>query len=190
MPTRRIIGPSEEPLTLAETKLHLRVDSAHEDAYISALIVAAREQAEQITGRALVNSTFVQTEDQFPSAIKLRPARVSQIVEVRFRDIYGVMQLLSSANYTLDNASEFVAWLYPSANYTWPSTWAHPNGVEVEFVAGFGATRADVPQSIKQWMLLTVAQWYSTREAIVDRGSEMPSTFYSALLAPHLCVEA
>lgn len=190
MPTRKIDGPAEEPVTLAEAKLHLRVDSSDEDAYISALITAARQQAEHITGRAMVNCRYVQTEDQFPQAIKLRPGRVSQITELRFRDASGVLQILSSPCYTLDNAGEFIAWVYPSPGYTWPSVWSHPNAVEVEFVAGFGATLADVPQSIKQWMLLTIAQWYSTREAAAERATEQPSTFYSALLAPYMVMEA
>ncbi len=48
------VPPAGEPLTLAEAKLHLRVDLSDDDALITALISAAREQAEFLTGQRLI----------------------------------------------------------------------------------------------------------------------------------------
>lgn len=67
MPSILVTGPSEEPVSLAEAKLHLRVDDNADDALISALIVAARQHAENDTRRALVTQTWRQVWDQFPA---------------------------------------------------------------------------------------------------------------------------
>lgn len=61
----RVSGPELEPVTLAEMKLHLRefTSVTANDATINALIVAAREWAEDYTGRALIDQTWRLTID-------------------------------------------------------------------------------------------------------------------------------
>ena len=44
--------PQAEPLTLADVKAHLRLDSGDEDTLLAALIRAAREHLERTTGLA------------------------------------------------------------------------------------------------------------------------------------------
>ena len=46
--------PAAEPVTLAEAKSHLKLDTSDEDTLIASLITAARARAEWHTGRALV----------------------------------------------------------------------------------------------------------------------------------------
>ena len=52
------VPPAGEPLTLAEAKPHLRVDLNDDDALITALISAAREQVEFLTGQRLITQTW------------------------------------------------------------------------------------------------------------------------------------
>ncbi len=56
----RVSGPSSEPITLAEMKLHLRTfaSDTDEDDLISALITSAREWVENYTGRALMDQSW------------------------------------------------------------------------------------------------------------------------------------
>ena len=51
--------PEVEPVTLAEAKAHLRLDTDADDAYVSALISAARERVELFLRRALITQSFV-----------------------------------------------------------------------------------------------------------------------------------
>lgn len=190
MPLRRVSGPAVEPVSLAEAKLHLRVDGTDEDALITALISAAREQAEHRTGRSLITTTWLHTEDQFPDAIRLRMTRVLSVTEVRYTDPQGADQVLAPASYTLDNASEYANWLYPAAGYSWPATWDQPNGVRVTYTAGFGPAAANVPESIKAWIKLTLGALYANREGGIEKAvSELPRGFYHGLLDGYVVPE-
>ncbi|MFM0326088.1 head-tail connector protein [Caballeronia glebae] len=59
-------GPAEEPVSLEEAKLHLRVIDSSEDTLISMLISAARAHAENICRRVFVTQKFDLYLDAFP----------------------------------------------------------------------------------------------------------------------------
>lgn len=58
-----------EPVTLAEAKLHLRIDSSDDDDLISALIATARKWAEDYCDRTFVVSKYTMLLDSFYGAI-------------------------------------------------------------------------------------------------------------------------
>lgn len=181
----RSTQPAEEPLTLAEAKLHCRVDTdfTADDALLTALIVAARALAETRCNRTIAKARWQLTLDRFPEAIRLPMPRVTQVLSVHYRDPDGVLCELDAADVTLDNASQVANWLYPAADASWPDTWCQPNGVVVVYEAGW--SRADVPQEIKQWLLMAVATGYRNREAVVadrDARLELPRTYVDGLL--------
>jgi hypothetical protein len=64
-------APAIEPVTLAEAKQHLRVDIADDDTYIEALIVAARQYAEEYLDRALISQQLAMRMDTFPYEFEL-----------------------------------------------------------------------------------------------------------------------
>ncbi len=181
MSTQVVIQPATEPVSLAEAKAHLRVTSSDEDALISALIVAAREAAEHETGRSLITQTREKTLDVFPEAIRLDYPPVQSITSIKFLDENGDEQTLSASSYKLDNASDSCpAWIKIATGRAWPSTYPEINAVRVRYVAGW-ASAAEVPQSIKQWMLLNIGHWYENREASSDMKRE-PLPFIGGLL--------
>ena len=67
----QLTPPAAEPLTLAEAKLHLRVDAdiTDDDSLITALIVTARQQAEHRTGRSLVSQQCFKNSTTLKSAV-------------------------------------------------------------------------------------------------------------------------
>ena len=71
---------SSEPITLSDAKLWCRVDNTAEDAVISALISAARQQVETDTGRQLGAQTWVWTIDQ-----RWRLPKINDAVDVDLR---------------------------------------------------------------------------------------------------------
>ncbi len=186
----RIAAPASEPLTIAEAKLHCRVDGNDDDALITALIVAAREQAEHETGRALVTQTWELVHDAFPEAFVLRRAPIQSVTSLKYLDAAsGAEQTLDPADYLLDKDSE-PGYVVPAYGKAWPATWPVPNAVRVRYVCGYGAAAA-VPVAIKQWMLLAIGTMYAQRESFVTgQIGSIPDRFWSGLLDPYRLYEA
>ena len=183
MRVRVLTPPVAEPVTLAEAKLHLRVDTVDEDSLILALIAVARQAAEHETGRALITQTLRLTLGAFPAdgAIKLPQGPVQSITQVQYVDTAGATQTLSGSLYALDNASEYSDhYLLPAYDTTWPTPRDQPNAVWVDYVAGYGNAGA-VPQAIKQWLLLAIGDVYANRERSAEKPA-VPHGFVAGLL--------
>lgn len=184
-----ITAPVVEPVSLAEAKVHCRVDVSDDDALITSLITAARESAEHETGRALCTQTRELVLDAFPDAFVLRGAPVQSVVSIKYLDSTGVEQTLDPADYILDNDSEpgFAVIGYGKA---WPESYATINAVRVRYVCGYGAA-SDVPASIKAWILLAVGTLYAQRETtVIGQSSSLPDRFWHRLLDQHIIYEA
>lgn len=163
-----VTPPATEPVTIAEAKAHVRVTSTDEDGLITALVLAAREQAEMFTRRALMLQTWRLTLDAFPLGdapvwIPLPP--LQSVVSVLYFDEGGVQQTLPPARYQVDTSTE-PGRIAPAVDDAWPGTEERLNAVTIEFTAGFG-TAQEVPQSIKQAMLLLIGHWYEHRETVI-----------------------
>jgi uncharacterized phiE125 gp8 family phage protein len=181
-----ITAPASEPVTITEAKLHLRVDGTDDDTLITALIQAAREQAEHQVGRALITQTWERVLDAFPPAeIELGMPPVIGISSVTYIDTAAASQVMDSADYTLD-ADRLPGWLLPAYGEDWPNTLDTTNAVRVRFVAGYGAA-ADVPAGIRSWILLRIGTLYKHREEISAGVSvaELPSGYVDRLLDPY-----
>lgn len=163
-----VTAPAIEPIDLGEAKAHLRVLSSDEDIYISSLIVVAREFAESFLDRALITQTWDYAIDAFPISslpISIPRPKLQSVSSVKYIDTNGVEQTWGAANYRVlaDGDRGRVALAY---NTTYPDIRSQLNAVTVRFVAGYGLP-ADVPQSIKQAMLLLIGNYFERREATI-----------------------
>lgn len=163
MPLKLITAPATEPVTLAEAKLHLRVDGVTEDTLITALISAARQDAEHRLGRALITQTWELTLDAFTDTIELPRPVLASVTSIKYIDTTGAEITLSSGAYTVDTDSE-PGRVYPVYGTSWPDTRDQLNAVRIRYVAG----AASVDTAIKQWMLLRIAALYENRESVVS----------------------
>lgn len=192
MPLTLVSPPIEEPVSLTEVKLHLRLvlDEAgaaaytDEDATLSGLIAAARQHLDGrngILGRALVSQTWALTRDDLPATgIRLPLAPVASVTSVEYVDGDGVTQTLAADQYVLSGDR-----VLPAYDATWPTPRAQVDAATVTFVAGYGSAAA-VPQPLRQAILLMVGYWYEQRSA-VNVGNivnEMPLAV-DALTAPY-----
>lgn len=161
--------PATEPITLAEAKIHLRVDPdiTDEDALITDLIVQAREYVEEATNRALITQTLEYTLDDFPAdstAIWLPKFPVTSVTSVKYLDEDGVEQTLSSLLYIVDTSSDYdFARIALIDDEVWPTTDDRIATVTIKFVAG-QAAEATVKRSIIGAMMLIIADSYENRQ--------------------------
>lgn len=170
--------PDTFPVTLEEAKQHLRILGDDEDGYIKALLGAATEVAQSITGRQLEPATYDLHLNTFPrGAIEIpRPPLVS-VESISYIDPNGEEQEVTG--FEADTVNGTVG---PSYNSYWPATRATPNAVRVRFVAGYPT--GETPFSIRCAILLLVAGLYENRE------SETPEKMHTneavgRLLWPH-----
>jgi len=183
-----ITAPSIEPVSLADARLHCRIDSTAEDDLLAIYITAARQMAEELTNRALITQQWRQTLDAWPAEdVRLDRSPQVSIDSVTYIDTAGATQTLSSAAYVLDAATS-PGWLIPADGATWPSTDTVANAVSITYTCGYGDAASDVPAPIRSWILLTVGYLYAQREAVdlTGKASAIPSRFVDRLLDPYI----
>lgn len=182
-------GPGPEPVTVSEAKAHLRLDSSAEDLLIASLILTSRLHVEAALGLALISQAWTLTLDRWPDgdAVVLPMRPVQAIAQVRVRDAAAGALVVDPASYRLDGQG--VPARLVRREVGWPSTHQNSAGVEIDFVAGFGAAAADVPEPIRHAVLLLVAHWYEHRDPIEigAAGTAIPRPV-SELLAPYRVV--
>ena len=180
----RIITPvTTEPLTLLDVRQHLRLpDDAAEADLLLGLIRTARIYCENHTRRALAEQTLETYCDRFPGSgpIALPCPPLVSVVEIGYTDSAGLETILPAADYLVDTMCE-PGRVLPAYGMAWPVFTPHPTAaVRIRFVAGF----TDLPEPIRQALLLLVGHWYENREAT---GTAREQTAFSvhALLAPY-----
>jgi len=187
MGTIILAGPAAEPVTLEETKAHLRVEFADDDALIGGLIRAARECAESAINRKLITQRWRVYEDKIPSPpeFSLPFAPVQTVDWVRLWDAANNGSVLAVTAYSVDVVSEPArVWLKDSPSVTL----RRYNAVEIAFTCGYGAAATNVPEPLRQAVKLLAAHWYENRIAVADAGQtrfeELPLGV-QYLLAPY-----
>lgn len=173
---RLVSSPAIEPVTLAEAKAQLRLDTDADDAYVSALIIVARERVELFLRRALISQVFEHTLDQFPanghliqatSFIDLPRPPLRSVEWIKYIDTAGNQQTLQPESYVVDASSNEMGRVALAWNQFWPITRWSINSVVIRFIAGYGDRAEDVPQTIRQGILIEIANLYENREDVV-----------------------
>jgi len=163
--------PSVEPVSLADMKLHLRVDCDADDDLITALIVAARQWCEDYEHRAYITQTITAKLNYLPPQMILPKPRLQSVTSVKYIDTSGDEQTLSSGLYDFDTYRE-PGQITRGYNDTYPSVRAVVNAVEVIYVAGYGDASTDVPNKTIAAIKLFVAHLYEHRIAVTDMTME------------------
>lgn len=179
----RATGPAVEPLTVAEAKLHLRVDISDDDTYIGTLITAAREWVENYLDRTLITTQLILRAAEFPTEeLELaRPPMVASgtatAVVITYTLADTTTATLSTALYRVDRTTT-PGNVAPIINGTWPSDVIEDaNAVAVTYWAGYGPTSESVPATIRHAMLMLIGHWYESRSTVLVGVTSKPLEF-------------
>ena len=205
----RVTQPAVEPVSLADCKAALNVDSdiTLDDALITALISAAREYAEDYCNRSFITQTWRLTLDSFMEvsaagngpflgAIQIERAPIVSVDTITYLDMAGVQQTITAPG-TVGQTSTVVGEqrfalnldggvgrLAPAFGCIWPITLPQLGAIQINYTAGYGAAATAVPATICSWIKIRVATLYQNREevAVLPRGKVEPLPYVDRLL--------
>ncbi|MCM2291899.1 head-tail connector protein [Allorhizobium sp. BGMRC 0089] len=179
-----LAAPAAEPMTLAEIKAQLKIDTTDEDDFLSGLILAARTFLEAETGLCLITRSLRLYLDDWPSGAVVGLTRfpVQAVTALTVYDEDGNESSISLDGHMLDGqARPARLWLKSR-----PEPGRPLNGIEIDFTAGFGDAATDVPDTLRRALALHVAAMYAYRGVV--RPDEQPAVLpdgYERLIAPY-----
>ena len=162
-----VTAPAVEPVTLETAKTHLRIDGTDDDAKVSSVIVSARQWVEQYLRRALISQSLKLTRDIWAEEMFLPRPPLRSVTSITYVDGDGVSQTASASIYDVDTASDPGRVLL-GYEQEWPDIRAHQNAIAITYMAGYGTARADVPESIREAILLHAEAHYYRDPAEFD----------------------
>ena len=186
-----VTEPDGEPVTWTEAKDHLRLTTTDEKPQVERLIKAARQRVEEDTGRALLTQTLDLYFDAVPCGTEdfwLPRPTLQSVTSVTTYDTSNTSSTFSSSSYLVDIASEPGRVVLNLAN-TWPVNLRAVNAAVIRVVAGYGDEPDDVPQPLRQAMLLLIGSMFEMREQVLvaqyaGQFIELPYG-YKQLVAPY-----
>ena len=159
-----VTGPAAEPVSLDEAKKQLEIsltDPTH-NAQLRSMIEEAREQWEHDTYSCCCYQTYKIRTDAFPDGLELPRTPISSITSIKYYDVDGVQQTLSSTWYSLH-----INQIRHTSLYSLPQTELRWDSWEITYVAGYSADGSNVPSIAKRAMLLLIGHYFENREMMV-----------------------
>ncbi|WP_045836045.1 head-tail connector protein [Hyphomicrobium sp. 99] len=156
--------PAVEPVTVADAKAHMRIDSDDEDVLIGSLLLTSRLHIEVALSLALITQSWKLTLDRWPGGrdVELPLTPLRSIDEVRVKNAAGVANAVPAESYLVDLASRPARLVWN--NSVPPSPQVRANGIEIDMTVGFGSTGESVPAPLKHAILMLTAHWYEHRD--------------------------
>jgi uncharacterized phiE125 gp8 family phage protein len=191
MGVKLITAPAVEPVSLEEAKKHLHIDADDEDETIASLIMAAREWCEAFQGRAYITQSWELVLDSFPAKpyIDLPLPPLQTVDSIKYSDSAGVETTLAITEYVV-NPDSYFGKIVPAYGKSWPSFTPYPAGaVRIQFTCGYGDA-VDVPQMVKQAMLLVIGHLFEHREDSAEKAFATIPMSAKTLLWPDKVVVA
>lgn len=158
------------PLAVTESELeeHINLEDGHPETtpFLEALIKSAQQRIERATARALTQTDYLLTLDDFPAEIQLGRDPIESVASIEYLDTDWNWQTLATTEYFVSGiGSNFGVRVRPAKDKQWPDAGSINANVKVTFRAGYGASAADVPADLKSAVLMLAAHLYENREA-------------------------
>lgn len=171
------VSPAGLAVPLATFKLHAKPSASTSDALLTLYLESAIKYAEQLTRRDFINRTYKTFRDIFPGSRVFDLYSLTNTGNVGFELRRSKLQSISSVKYLVNDVLTTVATsvyyntfendyskVLTKPDQTWPTDADNRlQSIEITFVAGFGATDADVPDCLQQAIMLHATQMLENR---------------------------
>jgi len=173
-------APAAAPVLLAEVKAQLRIEHPDDDLMIDRLIktAASYTDAKGALGHAMITQKWGQWVNSVPPQyVRLAMGPLIEVTAVKYYDIDGALQTDTLSNYEI-TGTDFTTRIGPKSGFNWPVTQDRADAIRIEYTAGYGATSASVPETLRHAMMLLIGHWYDNREnTMMDELSNIPYGF-------------
>lgn len=162
-----VTPPAALPLSLAELKVHCKIDSADEDALVMWYQRSGVDWIQEWADLALITQTWREAVSAFPTrTIELRKRPVQAVTSIDYLDAGNVAATLDPSVYVVGGigSSKRYGKLTLGSASAWPSVYAHTEAVTITYRAGFGDTHNDVPELIRHALAIYVKTSYEFRD--------------------------
>jgi uncharacterized phiE125 gp8 family phage protein len=171
-----ITQPTIEPVQPDDAKAAARIDGNAHDMLLPGYITAAREQAEQIAGRALVAQTRRHELRDWPADGEVLPEHGATAVAVTYWD-GSAWASVSGVQFGAAVGGTLVA---PTSG-DWPTLPNVPARARVRIDITAGASYDAVPQCVRTYIMASVAHWVDNPGATSAAKLE-PNPLFERLL--------
>jgi uncharacterized phiE125 gp8 family phage protein len=174
-PAKVTAGPAEDPDLLAQAMQQAIVEHGEDEALLKRLAVTAHEHVEKYCGIRIGTQTIAAKCDAFADMQRLPVAPVQSVTSIKFLDTDGAEQTVATTVYEERFDDLEAAIVLKHAQY-WPAT-QRGSRIELTVVAGY----AVIPPTVRQAMLMFIADSYETRKPVKVDGW----TAFDSLLCNH-----
>lgn len=162
------------------------------DSTLTSALQDAREWAESVTGRQLLQADWKLTLGCWPyGAIELPSPPLQSVTSIEYLDTSGTLQTLDADTYVVTAPSGprcRAGSISLAYGQSWPAVLGQADAIRITFRAGYGSTAASVPGPIVRAIRLAIGTFYEQRENdVLDKTvTALPSISLAAsrLLRP------
>ena len=178
------------PVSLQEAKEHLRISSSNtdHDFDIALKLTAARQWVEKFLHRKLMTQTVTKYFHDWPADkdhIVIPYGNLQSVASIKYKDTDGDQTTWTSSEYIVDTDEEPGRVTLAYGEH-WPTTTLYPtNAIEIIYSCGYGAYAGNVPEPIKQAIMLKLSDLYEQRESVVIGTISSELKVAQALLWPY-----
>ncbi len=170
-----------DPVTIGEVQQYLRISDPDDNVWIRNAIRAARMLVEKHTHRQLMTKTWDLALDCFPAAtdsLSIPRPPLQTIDSITYVPSSGGTTTIDSTSLHVDTGSE-PGRVAPVFDWYWPTARLQNAAVTVQFTAGYGGDAVDVPEPLRQAIMMMAGHWYEHRETVVvgTITNELPMAF-------------
>ena len=166
-------APAKLPVSMADVRQQLRIDGDDEtaamDRYLRVAVAAVDGRG--ALGRPMITQSWAQWVYN-PTEVRVQMVPFQSLTSVEYYDSDGVLQTDTLSNYEAVGAGDRV-WIRPKDGFEWPDQEDRPDAVKITYQAGYGDDPENVPEHVRQAILLLVTHMFEERMP-VGKGMEMP----------------